>query len=54
MLELLLLCYFFGGVGLGGVEWLEKLEIKPTQPQFELKLGLSLAISLPFKVKTKM
>ena len=37
---------FSGGVGWGGVEWVEKLEIKPTQPQFkfELKLGLSLAI----------
>ena len=37
---------FSVGVGWGGVEWLEKLEIKPTQPQFELKLklGLSLAI----------
>ena len=31
-------------MGLGGVDWSEKLEIKPTQPQFELKLGLSLAI----------
>ena len=32
--------YFFGGVG-----WLDKLEIKPTQPQLQLglKLGLSLA-----------
>ena len=35
-----------GGVGWGGVEWLDKLEIKPTQPhlKFGLELGLSLAI----------
>ena len=45
LFELLLLCYFFGW---GGVEWVDNLEIKPTQPQFkfELKLGLSLAISI--------
>ena len=32
-------------MGLGGVEWLEKLEIKPTQPQFELKLKLGLSLA---------
>ena len=39
-------CFATFSVGWGGVEWLDKLEIKPTQPhlKFGLELGLSLAI----------
>ena len=34
------------------MEWLDKLEIKPTQPQ--LQLGLKLGLSLAIKLLTKL